>query len=137
MTMADSATPPQGQGATSPQDLQVPAEVAQKFGELVTMIQASESMNAEERQYWVNILPVMTPDQIKSLRDILENERKQLAAIDTKYSKELDKAGQEEVIKRTAQERKERRQKRSTTEASHREQEEKTADSLLDQIQSL
>ena len=55
--------------------LVIPDETKKKFPDLIKLILASESMNDEERQYWVNILPVMTPDQISSLRDILETER--------------------------------------------------------------
>ena len=58
-------------------------------------------MNDEERQYWINILPIMTPDQVKNLFDILDNERKQLAAIDAKYQTEIQKVSQSEVNRQT------------------------------------
>ena len=54
--------------------------------ELLDLIRKSESMDNDERKYWVEILPVMTADQTRQLRDILVNERDQLAAIDKKYS---------------------------------------------------
>jgi len=57
--------------------LNVPEEVQKKFPELVELIKGSESMNHEERQYWVDVLLIMTPDQIQNLRSILENEKKQ------------------------------------------------------------
>ena len=74
----------------------VPPETQEKFGPLVALILGSESMNLEERQYWVNILPVMTPEQLKSLEDILVSEKQQLQAIDAKY------AGQTSAIDSTA-----------------------------------
>ena len=66
-------------GATG---LKIPDDVRSKFPELIDLIVASESMNDEERQYWINILPIMTPEQTEDLRGILDNERKQLEAID-------------------------------------------------------
>src|SRR5439155_1544478 len=94
----------------------------------------SESMNDEERQYWIHILPIMTPEQVGNLREILENERKQLAAIDAKYQTEIDKLGQAEVVRQTEEERRARRMQRSSSEASHKEQEEKAAEDLLKQM---
>src|SRR3989338_6948393 len=69
--------------------LTITPETQQKFGPLIDLIKGSESMNNEERQYWINILPIMTPEQLKNLEDILSSEKKQLAAIDAKYSKEM------------------------------------------------
>lgn len=68
-------------------DLVISDEVKQKFPELLALIIGSQSMNNDERQYWINILPVMTPEQHKTLEEILTNEKNQLAAIDEKYKK--------------------------------------------------
>ena len=113
----------------------MPADLQQKFGDLIALIKKSESMNDEERQYWINILPIMTPEQIQNLRDILENERKQLAAIDQKYQTEIEKLGDAEVVKQTEEERKKRRLERTGKETAHKEQEDKTADDILKQIE--
>ena len=115
--------------------LQIPPELQQKYGDLLELIKHSESMNDEERQYWINILPIMTPEQIQNLRDILENERKQLAAIDAKYQTEIEKLGEAEVIRQTEEERRTRRLQRSSTEATHKEKEDAAADDLLKQIE--
>ncbi len=129
------ATPPPSGQPPAAGGLQIPAEVQQKFGDLIALIKQSESMNDEERQYWINILPIMTADQIKNLRDILENERKQLAAIDAKYQTEIEKMGGAESVKQTEEERRARRLQRSGTEASHKEQEDKAAEDILKQIE--
>lgn len=130
--MADSAqSQTSGKGA-----LTIPADVAAKFSELVGLIQKSESMNDEERQYWINILPIMTPEQIKSLRDILDNEKKQLQAIDEKYSKEMQKIGQNEQIQKTATDRKAKRENRQSEEASHKAEEDQRAEEILQAIES-
>ena len=57
--------------------LNVSEEVQKKFPELVEMIKASQSMNPEERQYWVDVLLIMSDDQIENLKKILDNEKKQ------------------------------------------------------------
>ena len=79
--------------------LVIPAETQQKFGQLIALIKGSESMNDEERQYWINILPIMTPEQVKNLQEILENERNQLQAIDAKYAKEMGKLESKEALR--------------------------------------
>ena len=115
--------------------LQISEETQKKFKDLIELIKKSESMNDEERQYWINILPIMTPEQIQNLREILENERKQLAAIDAKYQTEVDKVGQAEVIKQTEEERRKRREERTGKESAYKEQEEKATEDILKQIE--
>ena len=106
--MADpqSSTASQGTGPT------IPPETQEKFGALIELIKGSESMNQEERQYWINILPAMTPDQVTNLEQILTNEREQLAAIDAKYAKApvadvalMEKKIRDQKSKRTERER--------------------------------
>ncbi len=129
--MPDNANPP-AQAATG---LAVPPDVEKKFSDIIRLIRGSESMNDEERQYWVNILPIMTPDQIKNLFEILDNERKQLAAIDAKYQTEVSKVGNTELVRQTEEERKKRREDRSAKEATHKETEDKATEDLLKQME--
>ncbi|MDD5751742.1 MAG: hypothetical protein PHS73_04465 [Candidatus Peribacteraceae bacterium] len=118
-----------------PAAVQIPDELKQKFPELIELVLKSESMNDEERQYWINILPVMTPEQVQNLKDILVNEREQLAAIDRKYAKEIEKIGSDQLLKKVDDERRKRREDRSKTEDQARlEEAEKTAD-ILGKIQ--
>lgn len=114
--MADPSPPPASA-------LVIPPDVQEKFGPLLELIKASESMNNEERQYWINILAVMTPGQIKNLEEILMNEKSQLAAIDRKYNKEAADAadrtmllGMEQKIRTKTQERQRREQEEATKE---------------------
>lgn len=134
--MADATTPPAQSAATGASaGLTVPPEVEKKYPDLIRLIRSSESMNDEERQYWINILPIMTAEQVKNLNDILDNERKQLAAIDAKYQTEVSKIGNAELVRKTEEERKKRRAERSYTEATHREQEDKAAEDLLKKME--
>lgn len=130
--MADAST--SGAQPTGDAGLVIPDDVKQKFGELIQLIIGSESMNTEERQYWVNILPIMTPEQLQNLREILVNEREQLKAIDQKYGQEIDKIGQEQAVRQFAAQRKESRTERMTQEASVRQEEASQMDDVLKQI---
>ncbi|MBI5421800.1 hypothetical protein HZA44_01550 [Candidatus Peregrinibacteria bacterium] len=58
--------------------INVSEEVRKKYPELVELIKASQSMTNEERQYWVDVLLIMSEDQIQNLRGILANEKKQV-----------------------------------------------------------
>ena len=42
-------------------------------------------MNDEERQYWIDVLPIMTEDQLANLNSILGNEKKQIEEADKQY----------------------------------------------------
>lgn len=115
--------------------LVIPEEIKQKHPTLIPLIVRSESMNAEEKQYWINILPVMTVDQIEKLTKILFDERTQLDAIDAKYAKKIETIGQEEFVKRVEEERSERRQKRHTEERAAEAKEHQDEQSILRDIQ--
>ncbi len=121
--MPDSTTP-----------IIVPADVRAKFGELVDLIVTSESMNDDERRYWIDILPVMNDDQVSKLRDILARERDQLAAIDAKYAKDMTRIADAQSIQALGEARKQRNDARAAGEAEARAHEEKAAEGLLDQM---
>ncbi|MDO8469183.1 MAG: hypothetical protein Q7S29_05495 [Candidatus Peribacter sp.] len=116
--------------------VQIPDDLKTKFPELIDLILASESMNDEERQYWVNILPVMTPEQIQNLKDILMNEKQQLAAIDRKYAKEIERIGETQLLQKVDEERRTRREQRSQTEQSARVEEDAHTADILGKIQN-
>jgi hypothetical protein len=135
--MADTQQPTTGGGApASGGGLTIPPEIQQKFGPLIELVKGSESMNNEERQYWINILPIMTPEQLKNLEDILVNEKKQLAAIDEKYSKEVASIGDEKVVAQMEQDIKRKRQERAAMEKKISDEEDKSESSILQQIQN-
>jgi tetratricopeptide (TPR) repeat protein len=62
------------------------------------LMNTSESMNDEERQYWRSIIPVMTLRQRMEFLAILGNERTELLKIDGKHSEEMQKAGVSEAV---------------------------------------
>lgn len=128
--MADPSPPP-----TS--TLVIPPEVQEKFGPLLVLIQDSESMNNEERQYWINILPIMTPEQLKNLEDILTSEKQQLAAIDAKYSKEGSAVPDAARIQSMEQKIREQKESRRRKEEEDLKNETSKEEDILSQIQSL
>ncbi len=117
--------------------LVIPPEVQEKFAVQLEMIKASESMNNEERQYWINILPIMSAEQLKNLEDILTNEHQQLAAIDAKYSKESAVVGSQAIIDTMEQKLRSKKTKREQVEQEETKEEETKEADLLAQIQSL
>ena len=133
--MPDDATATDDQAASSSSGnvpiVIVPPQLQKDQPELVEFIMKSESMNNEERQYWIDILPVMTPDQVTQLRSILENERTQLAAIDAKYAKEIESGPESAAIRQTDEVRLQRRTERTKEEESVKTTEEEAMEDIL------
>ena len=71
--------------------LNVPAETREQFTDLIPLIEKSPSMNPEEKQYWVDVLPIMTKDQVANLRDILGTEKKQITEANDAYKQGAEK----------------------------------------------
>src|SRR3989344_5514566 len=115
----------------------VPPALQEKHPVLIALILGSESMNDEERQYWINILPVMTPEQIENLRQILQNEKDQLAAIDAKYTEEMAALGKGKKAAEMGKERSQKRAERRVKEEGNREEEEGKGEEILKAIENL
>jgi len=115
--------------------LVIPPEIQARFPELIALLLGSESMNTEERGYWINILPVMTPDQQKNLQDILQNEKSQLEAIDAKYAKEIENITPKSAANPSNEVQRKNREDRLNKENVNRAAEEQQAKNLLDQIE--
>ncbi len=134
--MSDQAQPQTSGAQPASTGLVIPPEVQEKFAPILVLIQGSESMNNEERQYWINILPIMTAEQLKNLEDILSSEKKQLAAIDAKYSKEMTKVAGTAEVESMTQKIKSQNEKRRQTEEEDLKREQMKEEEILSQIQS-
>ena len=94
----DATTPVKARGNQGVQqddnqtNLTIPADIQAKFADLIELIKVSRSMNNEERQYWIDVLPIMSADQIQNLRNILDNEKKQIDAAEAAYSQGVQSA---------------------------------------------
>lgn len=64
-------------------------EIQAKYGELVKLVLNTESMDNNEKQYWFDILPSMSNEQIDRLFDILETERRKLEELEVKYQEQM------------------------------------------------
>lgn len=89
--VVDKAKPPEKYIEEAEARYIIPKIVREKFTDLVKLIYETESMNQEEREYWMQILPIMTEDQIVKFREILVNERDQLNKLDKDYESEMAK----------------------------------------------
>lgn len=117
--------------------LSIPADIVEKFGELIELVKASRSMDDSERQYWIDVLPIMSEDQIQNLRDILDNEKKQLAEAAAAYSE-----GMQENVKNVANEfdekaYKEKKRTRKAAEKLHEKEEQEREAAILKELENL
>lgn len=119
---------------TAATTLIIPTELRQTFPDIVDLVMQSESMNNDERQYWFDILPVMSPEQIQQLRDILVNEKNQLAAIDAKYGEEIKKV-HTDTTEQTDEERRRKHQELLSKEMAARTEETNAAEDILKQME--
>ncbi len=114
----------------------IPAVVREKFPDLVKLIYETESMNEEEREYWLQILPIMSEEQIVKFRDILVNEKNQLQKLDGEYEQEMSRiAGANKDIDEAAMKKKMEEIKASEQTSEQKEKGEE--DELLKNLQSL
>lgn len=116
----------------------VPALVREKFPDLIKLIYETESMNEEEREYWLQIMPIMSEDQISKFRDILVNEKEQLAKLDKEYQQEMNRINTSkpaaEIDEKAMQE---KLQNIKAAEAESKQEEKGKEDVLLEQLKNL
>ncbi|MCP4523697.1 MAG: hypothetical protein GY828_05800 [Candidatus Gracilibacteria bacterium] len=73
-------------------------EIQAQYSELITLILATDSMDDSERQYWFDIMPSMTDEQIDRLFNILETEKKKLQELEVKYQTEIKQLNEKHLI---------------------------------------
>ncbi len=69
----------------------IPILIREKFPDLVKLIIETESMDLEEREYWLQIMPIMSEEQTVKFRSILVKEKEQLSKIDGQYNSEISR----------------------------------------------
>lgn len=122
-----------------PKTLNISDYVKKHFSDLIPLISGSESMPDHERQYWLDMLPVMSTSQIARLRDILLNEKKQLAALDDEYKSAMADLAGKDVSKRPLfpKKRKEKREKLILSESSQEAEEKSHEAELLKKLENI
>lgn len=115
----------------------IPAVVKQEYPDLIPLILQTESMDDEEREYWFQILPIMTTDQVQKLREILVSEKEQLAKLDAEYEEELSKINEKHLAEWQTFEAQQEREALEEKEEAHEEEEEAIESDLLDKLANL
>lgn len=133
--LEEQALMDQSQTVMAPPDkYAVPSMVKEKFPDLVQLIKETESMNEEERDYWFQILPIMTEEQIRKFRDILLNEKQQLSRLDKEYEQELQTLNEKHMLEWKEFESKEKRKALESAEQKSVEQEKAEEEELLKRL---
>ncbi len=109
-------------------------EIEKQYAELVKLILATESMDNNEKQYWFDILPSMTDDQIDRLFDILETERKKLEELEVRYQEEIRALNEKHLIEWQEFQSKDTRAKVAKAEASDKKDD---AEEILEMLQNI
>jgi hypothetical protein len=135
--MADSNSSVQASSQSSSGTPLVPDEARKKHPEIVELILHSESMNLEEQNYWLQVLPIMTTEQVLELKDILDTEKKKLAEIDAKYAPQTTPEKSPADLEAAEKKRKEALAARKAAEEKSRAEENASADALLGELSSL
>ncbi len=73
-------------------------EIMAAYPELVKLVTETGSMDDDEKQYWFDILPSMTDNQVDRLFNILDTEKKKLEALEDKYQKEIKNLNEKHLI---------------------------------------
>lgn len=116
---------------------EIPETVRKQYPDLIPLILSTESMNDDERQYWFQILPIMTDEQVTKLREILTNEKKQLEKLDTNYEQEIKRINSKHVTEWKDFEAKEKRKKLKAAERKSAKEEKTHEEELLKKLQEL
>ncbi len=110
-------------------------EIQAQYPELVGLVLATESMDNSEKQYWFDILPSMTDDQIDRLFDILETERKKLEELEIRYQEEIRTLNEKHLIEWQEFQSKDTRDKVSAKEANDKKSDD--TDNILSMLNNI
>lgn len=109
--------------------------ILEKYPDLIQMLFASESLDFDEKKYWMELFPVMSEEHVTKLREILENERKEMAKLDEEYAQGKKLFADATPIDRTAEI--EEARKRREEEEAHQRKELSEEEELLSQLHNL
>lgn len=112
----------------------IPAVVREKYPEIVELIKKTKSMSDDERKYWFQVLPIMTPDQVNKLKDILVTEKTQLADLDKQYEQEIVKLNEKHLLEWKDFEAREKRKKLKAQETQHAVEDKQVEEDLLKKL---
>ncbi len=109
-------------------------ETLADYKELVDLIIATESMDDDERQYWFDIMPSMTDEQVDRLYNILDTEKKKLEKLESKYQDEIKNLNEKHLIEWQEFQMKDSKKKIKAAEANDKKED---ADDVLEMLKDL
>lgn len=112
----------------------IPQVVLDKYPELVDLIKKTESMSDDERNYWFQILPIMTDEQVNRLKTILNEEAQQLSKLDDQYQDELAKLNKKHLEEWNQFEHKQQNVELKKAEEAEKAKEAQVQEELLKQL---
>jgi len=115
----------------------IPQIVKDKYANLIPLILQTESMDDEEREYWFQILPIMTSDQISKFKNILVTEKQQLTKLDKDYENELSKINEKHLQEWQEFESKDKLETLAKKEKTAEKEEASEEEALLNKLQNL
>lgn len=116
----------------------IPDEIQSQYPDLVKLILNTESMDDDEKQYWFDILPSMTDEQVDKLYNILETERKKLEELELKYQKEIKTLNEKHLIEWQEFQMKQNKKKIEEEKAKDKDKDDdESADNILNQLNNL
>ncbi len=110
-------------------------EIQAKYPELVDLVLGSESIDNNEKQYWFDIMPSMTDEQVDRLFNILMTERRQLEELNIKYQEEIKTLNEKHLIQWQSLQSQKAKEKVQEAEKSDRSKQD--ADDALGLLQSI
>lgn len=90
---------------------QITDEIQAQYPELIQLVLNTKSMDDQERQYWFDIMPSMSNEQIDRLFDILDTEKKKLEQLEVNYQKEIKSLNEKHLVEWQAFQVKDNKQK--------------------------
>ena len=112
-------------------------EIQAQYPELIKLVLETESMDDNERQYWFDILPSMSDEQVDRLFEILDTEKKQLEELDQKYLEAAKQLSDEQLLEWQALQSKKAKEKILEKEAKDTAQNQGQPDAILDMLNNL
>ncbi len=73
-------------------------EMQVRYPELIDLILWSESIDNNQKQYWLDILPSMTNEQIDRLFNILMTERIEIQKLDLQFQEDVKALNEKHLI---------------------------------------
>lgn len=66
-------------------------EMVLKYPDIMKLLYDTPSLNVKEKIYWLQLMPLMSDEQIVKLKSILDTEKKKLLALNKQYEEDIAK----------------------------------------------